>query len=170
MLGDISGYVGTLSVQLFWSRDQASYVGVTMALLSGNDVYRATIPAQDGSDNYLYDFGWGICYWYIKISNNADEEDYLFTDTNPNTEIFFIDPSEQETTEVFEEETETPAFNPLSQLIEDTLGPIFGDVTKDPLFQAIILLFFGIIIVLAIVGTRADRLIGKAIGALYRRR
>ena len=60
-----------------------------MALMSGNNVYRGTIPRQDGLGNYYYDYGAGPCYWYIKI-DNVQEESYRFTVTNPNSEIYFV--------------------------------------------------------------------------------
>lgn len=168
--GDISAMVGTLSVQLFWSRDKTSYVGESMAMIT-QSVYRGTIPRQDGKDNYLYDEGIGVCYWYVKISNNAGQESFLFTNTNPNSEIYFFGLSGETTTPIeINSESETPIFTPIANVIEDIFSPIVGNVAEDPVFQAIIILFFGISLSLIIFGTRLGPYIGKGLSPIFRRR
>lgn len=168
--GDISAMVGTLTVQLFWSRDKVSYVGESMALVSGNDVYRGTILRQDGKGNYLYDDGIGVCYWYIKISNNAQEESFLFTSTNPNDEIYFFGVSGETITPIETvTESESPIFAPLANVIEKVFAPL-GSVAEDPLFQVIILIFAGITLSLIIFGSRLGPYIGKVLSPMFRRR
>lgn len=167
---DITPYVGTLSLQLFWSRDQVIYHGVTMSLISST-TYRGTIPAQDGSDNQFYNEGGGECYWYIKISNNAGEESTLYDSTNPNdVEIFFVDP-DLDTTVILGEEIDTyvPP-NPIAEVFEN-LPPILingVNITRDPVFQTIILLIIGVVVALIVFSVRSERVIKSVFGFFQR--
>jgi len=157
--GDISSLVGTLTVQLFWSRDQTSYHGVTMELMASNNMYRGTIPAQDGSDNQFYNEGSGPCYWYIKISNSGGEK-LLFTSNNPNSEIYFLD-SGAGTTVIIGEEIDTyiPP-NPIAEVFDDVFSSSLGtNIARDPVFQTIVLVIVGLVVAAIAFSIRSERLV-----------
>ena len=162
--GDISGLVGTLSVQLFWSRDTSTWIGETMTLISGNDLYRTVIPAQDGSDNRLYDYGAGTLFWYIRVQDTSTlEETFLFSSSDPNTEITFLPLPSQTTTDTDTTQVGTP--NPIFQAIEDVLEPIVGqDVASDPVFQSIVISIFGVMVAFFVFTSKFHIVLAKVFG------
>jgi hypothetical protein len=169
--GDVSDQIDSLSIQLFWSRDKESWVGESMALMSGNNVYRATIPRQDGKGNWYYDYGDGPCYWYIKMRNDAtEEEEHLFTQENPNSEIYFV--SLGKTVEETTTPIDTPeVINPVGELVEGVdqiLSSVFGeDVIRSPIFQFIIVLMAGIAVALLVAASPLNVLLVKAFGKFF---
>ncbi|MFW9992028.1 MAG: hypothetical protein ACFFD4_08190 [Candidatus Odinarchaeota archaeon] len=133
---DQSGYWGTLTLYLYWSRDKQSWFSVT-ASATDAETYLATIPAQDGSDNRYYADGAGILYWYIRMVNSLNQEDFYFSQDDPNSEITFHELGESTDTS-----TTTPVqFQaiPLEQqlfnIINDPLAPVVV------LFIAFVLVF-----------------------------
>lgn len=158
---------------LFWSRDKVSYNSESMALLSGNNVYRTTVPAQDGSDNLFYKGGAGEFYWYIRLASDVEEEAFLFSASNPNDEIYFLPLGSEETTDTtFVPSTDEPTnLNPIGEALGNLLSPFLPeDVTKDPVFQAILTVGFGVVIAGIIVASRADRILAKVLGVIYRKK
>lgn len=165
-IGDVSSLVGTLSVQLFWSRDLSTWHVITMALISGNNKYRATIPAQDGSDNHLYDYGDGTLFFYIRLRDTTTgEEDYLFSQADPSSEIVFLPLPSVTTSGIEETVTVIPSPNPVGQVVEDIFKNIVGrDVASDPLFQSIVIIIFGILVAGVLFTGGAHRVLRRVFG------
>jgi hypothetical protein len=132
---DISGLIGSITLDFFWSRDKTSWYSITMSA-QGTDTYYADIPSQDGLDNWQFDEGAGPCYWYVRIENNKNEVDFYYSSENPNDEIYFYDIGQ--TTVVIEpEDNKTGAkVSPLAEIplaviqeLFDPTGNIFVKIT-----------------------------------------
>lgn len=169
---DISALVGTLSILLHWSRDRSSWVTESMTLIAGNNIYRKSIPRQDGYTNQRYDFGAGQLYWYIEIKNELQESDTLFSAGNPNTEIFYLDANEGITTVVVGTQ---PVPNPIGQAFNNLLSAVFGveNPLEDPYMQFLLFVMGAtviIIIVVAVAGRGGGSSLQNSLGKLFRKR
>ena len=144
--------VGSLSVRLFWSRDKINWQLVSPSLISGNNVYRGSIPRQDGFDNQWYDDGQGYCFWYVEIENSKNEKDTYFSLADPNDEIYFYDYQSQQPTEVIGTTYVSPP-SPL-QPLADVISNIFGGQNpfNDPNMQILLLVI--VVIFTAVIATR----------------
>lgn len=155
----------TLDVYLMWSRDKTSWYSVTMETTNFN-VFVGDIPAQDGSDNKMYNYGEGRCYWYALMRNEANEETTLFTSLNPNQEIFFDDPYVDLPTTTIEPETPEDEGG-LLQPLEDIVGA-FIDPTTNPFVRIILVAIVGLIVFLLASRGRGLGFIKRALSGLFR--
>lgn len=143
---DQSGYWGTLTLLLYWSRDRSSWVSITMSVMDA-ETYQGVIPSQDGLDNRYYDQGEGWCYWFVRMRNSLNEEETLFTAQEPNGEIYFRDPFATSSTST----ADVPAAQPFSiPVIDDVLKSI----SSNPDLQIAVVVIAGIIIFLLATGGR----------------
>jgi len=86
LIYDTNGLQG----HIYWSRDKINYNSVAMTLVATQQM-EGLLPTQDGSDNVEYDYGIGVLFWYIVLSNHRSETSYLpFTALNPNSEVTYV--------------------------------------------------------------------------------
>lgn len=141
---DISGLIGSITLYLFWSRDESNWYSITMSV-SGTETYYSDIPAQDGSDNWLYDDGAGPCYWYVKIENNKDEENFYYSPEWPNGEIYFFSTEGETTTVVSPEENVTDNIPPLVEIPLAIITELF-DPAGNPFVKGVVILITAVIV------------------------
>ncbi len=148
---DISGLIGTITVYLMWSRDKSEWHSIEMSV-SAIDTYFTDIPAQDGSDNWQYDAGVGVCYWYARITNNKNEEGFYYSSANPNTEIYFFDPEGGTTTITDPEDLQGNVTQNIPPLVEIPLAIIteLFDPTGNPFVKLTVI---GIVVVIVYMWT-----------------
>lgn len=148
---------GILTLYLYWSRDKVSWVSVDMEPVD-EQTYKGVIPAQDGSYNIRYDDGAGLCYWFVRMKNDANEQDTFYTSQQPNDEIMYIDPWATTTT-VTEELDEGPI------IIENLIDVPFAivrtllDPSANPFVRITLIVIMSVIVF--IIASR-----GRGLGAL----
>jgi len=164
---DISALVGSITVLLHWTRDKSSWVTESMSLIASN-IYRESIPRQDGYTNNEYDYGSGPCYWYVEVKNNLGEVGYLesYTQSTPNKEIYFLDYGEGETVVIGEPEP----IPDLGQVIDDVLTEVFGANPLDDPYVRIIILVMVAVVVLIIATRGGGERVQNILGKLFRKR
>jgi len=135
----------SLNVYLMWSRDSSTWYSVTMTTTTFQ-VFTGDIPAQDGSDNKIYNAGAGTLYWYALMRNEANEEDTFYSPSSPNSDITYL--STYTGGETTTETTTEPAGDAgVLQPVFDILSA-FVDPTTDPFVRLVLIGVVGMIVFL----------------------
>jgi len=156
----------TLNVYLIWSRDASVWHSVTMTTTTF-EVFTGDIPAQDGSDNKLYNYGEGRLYWYALMRNEANEEDTLFSASDPNTEVYYSDPWASETTSPTGDTSPTQnagIFEPIFSVFN-----AFIDPTTNPFVRLTLVAIVGLIVFILASRGRGLGFVTKSLSGLFKK-
>ena len=113
--------------------------------VSGIDTYYAEIPAQDGSDNWQYDEGAGVCYWYVKIENNKDEQNFYYSSDYSNSEIYFFNIGGETEITTTPQENITDNIPPLVEIPLAIITELF-DPTGNPFVKGVVIMIIVVIV------------------------